>query len=250
MNGPSTDGFFTVGVSPDRYRLPHRPISLPVIFLIRVVIQKAIARLREDGFDVCGASEDKLTAALRGVIENDFRRTGCISGFNIRTFETVYRQAQVSDYTGKKLGKSPDLCFRLSPDDSEEYFGISEHDALFVECKPVDNTHPAGSKYCDDGLIRFVTGDYAWAMPQAMMIAYARHGRTMRAHLVPAMREPKRMKSLASSQLPERLSIKDEQDAEGIEPIHSSLHSRAFEWPHGKGKATDITIYHLWFDCN
>ena len=33
------------------------------------------------------------------------------------------------------------------------------------------------------------------------------------------------------------------------EPIHISKHRRAFFWPDKKGKATDITIYHLWHDC-
>jgi hypothetical protein len=33
------------------------------------------------------------------------------------------------------------------------------------------------------------------------------------------------------------------------EAVHISRHQRPFTWLHGKGPATDITIYHLWHDC-
>ena len=250
MSGASPAGFFTLGVPPDRYRLPHRFIAIPVILLIRRVLHRALLKLREDGFNICDASEDQLTAALRAVVENDFRRTGCIAGFNTKTYESVSRQAQVANYNGTKIGKMPDLCFRLQPDEEEDYTGLSEYDALFVECKPVDKAHAAGSKYCDDGLIRFIEGDYAWAMQDAMMIAYARHGRTVAGHLLPAMKAVKRMTSLATEQLPQPLASLDSQVLEGAEPIHVSLHRRGFDWPGDKGKATNITVYHLWFDCN
>lgn len=243
-------GFFTLGVPPDRYRLPHRPIDIPVILLVRHVIHRALSHLKNEGFNVCGASEDQLTAALRAVVENNFRQTGCIPGFNRRFFEAVSRQAQVANYNGTKLSKAPDLCFRLKRDDVEAYEGLSEFDALFVECKPVDEVHPAGSRYCDDGLIRFVQGDYAWAMQDAMMLAYVRHGRNMADHLIPAMRNEKRMASLAIVQLPQQLALGSKVDSEGGEPIHTSLHNREFDWPDEKGKATNITVYHLWFDCN
>jgi hypothetical protein len=35
------------------------------------------------------------------------------------------------------------------------------------------------------GLIRFVRGDYAWAMQEVMMLAFARNGRMIAKHLIP-----------------------------------------------------------------
>lgn len=250
MSGEETTGFFTLGVSGDRYHLPHPVLGLPVILLIRRVLYRAIELLREEQFSLAEAKEDEVTAALLAVIENNLRQTGSIPGFNRRMYEPVVRQAEVANYNGRKLGKSPDLCFRLRRDDSEPRIVLSEYDALFIECKPVDRTHPVGRKYCDDGLNRFVDGDYAWAMQEGMMVGYARDGKTIADHLIPAMSEPPRMKSLAIAQVPQPCSASDSSVGPSAEVIHISKHRRSFSWPHGKGPATNITIYHLWHDCS
>lgn len=196
------------------------------------------------------AKEDELTAALRSVIENDLRQSGSVNGFNRRNYESVIRQGEVANFDGTCRAKTPDLCFKLRYDDLEPPKMLSEFDALFVECKPVDATHPAGSKYCDDGLIRFVNGDYAWAMQEGMMLAYSRHGRTISDHLILAMNDDKRMKSLATSQHPQKCDVHGGAARDSAEALHISKHSRSFSWPDGKGVATEITVYHLWHDCN
>lgn len=243
------DGFFT-GVAPERYQLPHRRLGLPVILLIRRVLCRAFELLRERDFQLATAKEDDVTAVLRSVIENDLRQTGEVRGFSRSTYDAVIRQGEVSNYDGTRRAKTPDLCFKLRYDDVEQYSGLSEFDALFVECKPVDLKHPAGSKYCDDGLIRFVNGDYAWAMQEGMMLAYVRDGRTIAGHLVPAMSEPSRMDSLATTQLPIPSQAVQAAPDSRAESVHTSQHRRSFSWPDNKGPATDITVYHLWHDCN
>ena len=123
---------------------------------------------------------------------------------------------------------------------------LSEFDGLFIEAKPMDATHPAGSKYCDDGLIRFVRGDYAWAMQEAMMLAYTRDGRTISEHLIPAMDQADRMTSLATIDLPQASPVAGASACPEAEAVHISHHRRSFKWPNNKGSATDITVYHLW----
>jgi len=164
MSESTAAGFFTLGVSPEQYRLPHPRLGLPVILLIVRVLCRAFEILREEKFNLARAKEDQVTAALRAVIENNLRQSGSVPGFNRHTYERVGRQEQVANYDLSRLSKSPDLLFKLRHDDCELRLVLSEFDALFVECKPVDSTHAAGSKYCDDGLIRFVRGDYAWAV--------------------------------------------------------------------------------------
>ena len=127
---------------------------------------------------------------------------------------------------------------------------VPEFEALFVECKPVDASHPAGAKYCDDGLIRFVRGDYAWGMQEGMMLAYARNGRTIAGHLTPAMHEAPRVTSLATEQFPEPCNLAAAAACAGAEAVHKSRHRRGFPWRDSKGPATDITIYHLWHECD
>lgn len=248
MSDTRTSGFFTLGVPPERYHLPHPRLGLPVILLIRRVLIRALELLREQQFRLADATEDEVTTALRSIIENDLREAGSIAGFNKRTYEPVVRQGQWANYNGAVLTKTPDMCFKLRHDESEVRPVIPEFDALFVECKPVDAKHPAGSKYCDDGLIRFVRGDYAWAMQEGMMLAFARNRRTIANHLIPAMAESARMKSLHTLELP--ISATSTTAATGTaEAVHISRHRRPFPWLDGKGRATDITIYHLWHDC-
>lgn len=223
MSSGGTSGFFTLGVRPDWY-LPHPRLGLPVILLIRRVLLRAFELLREQSVDLAAATEDQVTAALRSTIENNLRQTGEVSGFNKRTFEFVVRQGQWHNFDGTAITKTPDLFFKLRDDDSQRARVLSEHDGLFVEAKPMDSAHPAGSKYCDDGLIRFVRGDYAWAMQEAMMLAYARDGRTISGHLIPSMNEAKRMASLATIHLPKPCPVAAASACPESEAVHISHH--------------------------
>lgn len=242
-------GFFTGGVPPERYDLPHPRLGFPVILLIQTVLCRAFEILREQGRGLADADEDRVTADLRAVIENNLLHTGAIPGFNRRYYESVTRQAQFENYNGEKLAKAPDLCFKLRHDEIEPRRVLAAHDALFVECKPVDARHAAGGKYCDDGVIRFVIGDYGWAMQQGMMLAYVRDGRTVAGHLLPAMRTANRMTSLATTQLPVPCESENPGEKNQAGSIYASKHRRLFDWRDGKGAATEITIYHLWHNC-
>ena len=250
MSSADTAGFFTLGVPPERYHLPHPSLGLPVILLIRRVLLRAFELLREENYNLAAATEDQVTAALRSTIESNLRQSGDVRGFNKRTFEFTVRQGQWQNYDGTIFTKTPDLFFKLRDDETQRAGVLSEFDGLFVEAKPVDSTHPVGSKYCDDGLIRFVRGDYAWAMQEAMMLAYARDRRTIAGHLIPEMAKADRMKSLGTVQLPGACRATAAAACSEAEAVHISQHRRNFPWPHGKGPATDITVYHLWHRCS
>ena len=249
MSAADTAGFFTLGVPPERYHLPHPRLGLPVILVVRRVLLRAFGLLREQNFNLAAATEDQVTAALRSTIENNLRQSGEVAGFDKRKFETVIRQGQWANYDGTRLTKTPDLFFKLRDDDSEPRPVLSEFDGLFIEAKPVDSTHPACSKYCDDGLIRFVRGDYAWAMQEAMMLAYARDGRTIAEHLIPVMTESTRKRSLGTVQPPKPCPAHTAAACPQAEAVHASQHRRGFSWLDGKGPASEITVYHLWYQC-
>ena len=78
------------------------------------------------------------------------------------------------------------------------------------------------------------------------MLGYARDGRTIAKHLIPAMREAARQDRLRTVELPRPIGHSGEA---GAEALHVSRHRRAFSWVDGKGPATDILIYHSWHDC-
>lgn len=251
MNNARIDSLFALGVPPGNYRLPHPRLGLPVVLLVRLVVLRAFELLREHGHPLPAMKEDEITAALRSVIENDLRQTGAVvRGFDRRTFETVARQAQVANHDLTKHAKAPDLCFRLSDHEREPRPVVSEHDALFVECKPVGRAHPVGSKYCNAGICRFVDGDYAWAMEEALMLGYVRHDFTIAKNLIPAMRKPGRLERLKTSELPRPVEAPDPATGGRAEPLHVSRHLREFSWIDGSGAATDIFIYHSWHDCD
>jgi hypothetical protein len=249
MSERGAKGLFALGVPPEHYHLPHDKFDISVILLVRKVLLRAFEIISERGFLLATRKEDEITGALRAVIENDLRQSGSVSGFNRRTFETAVRQGQVANYDLTKLAKTPDLCFKLRNDEGEPCLALSEHDALFAECKLVDETHAAGAKYCDDGLCRFVDGDYAWAMEEALMVGYVRHDRTIEKHLIPAMQEPVRYTRLKVIELPRAVDVPAACATSECEALHASKHRRGFPWPDGKGNATDIVIYHSWHSC-
>lgn len=242
-------GFFTLGVEPTTYKLPHKKLGRPVILVVRRVVIAALEELRVAGFPLATAKEDEVTQALKSVIENKFRKNGTIPGFSRRTYEPVVRQGQVANFDGRLIAKTPDLFFKLRNDDSFDT-AIAEHDGLFVECKPVDKSHSVGARYCDDGLIRFVVGDYGWAMQEGMMLAYVRDGRTISKHLLPAMLLATRSTSLNVTSQPSAWKVRELPAPVGAEPIHVSTHRRTFNWPGGHGSACPITIYHSWHFCD
>jgi hypothetical protein len=226
MSTSAKAGFFTRGVPAERYHLPHPRLDLPVLLLIRRVVLRAFELLRAQRFNLAAAKEDQITAALRSTIENDLRQSGEVSGFNRRTFDLVTRQGQCANYDNKTLTKAPDLFFKLRDYETEPRLVLSEHDGLFIEAKPVDATHAVGSRYCDDGIIRFVRGDYAWAMQEAMMLAYVRNGRTIEWSLLPAMSEAPRMSSLQTQQLPTRITMAVAGSTPAAEAVFMSRHER------------------------
>jgi hypothetical protein len=243
------DGLFALGVPPHRYRLPHPRLGLPVILLVRRVLLSAFEILRKRSGSLAGCKEDEITTALRAIIENDLRQSGSVQGFSRRTFETVVRQGQVVNFDLTKHSKTPDLCFKLRDDGEEPRAVLSEQDALFVECKPIDKTHAAGSKYCDLGVSRFVDGDYAWAMEEGLMLGYVRHGRTIAKHLLPAMKGGGRSERLQVVEAPRVVARSGAKARVDAEALHVSRHRRGFSWVEGKGNATEILIYHSWHDC-
>ena len=145
MSTSETAGLFTSGVPAERYDLPHPRLAPQVLLLIRRVVLRAFELLREEQFNLAAAQEDQVTAALRSTIENNLRQSGEVPGFDKRTFEFVGRQGGWANYDGKSLTKAPDLFFKLRDDETKRRSVLSEHEGLFIEAKPVDATHAAGS---------------------------------------------------------------------------------------------------------
>ena len=225
-------GFFTHGIE---YTLPHPPISPRIILLLCKVIKRAWQLLEEmppSGFVLQSADEDTITQILVEIIENRLRKNGELEGFNCALFGKVTRDQKIPNVDKKHPDKMPDIFFDLRRD---QLAILSDQDGLFAECKPVDHKHPILSCYCKKGLLRFVSGDYAWAMQEALMVGYVKEHYSF-IKLASVLDDSKKSAILKTTN---HYAI-DEY------AIYRSSHKREFEWPENRGQACPISVSHLW----
>ena len=133
------------------------------------------------------------------------------------------------------LEKRPDLSIHLT--DRNPSF------PLIVECKLIDASSDKRVKlYCDDGLLRFVRGDYGWATREAFMLAYVRDGSTISSCLGPflAQNREKQPDIYLTDVLPEAVVESDIY-------LARSSHNREFRYiDQSRGSPGAIAIWHLW----
>jgi hypothetical protein len=146
----------------------------------------------------------------------------------------VARGKETISFDGSHLEKRPDLSIYLT-DRSPSF-------PLIVECKLIDvQRRKSVDLYCEDGLLRFVRGDYGWATREAFMLAYVRDNSTIFAYLRPFLHESrtKQPDLYLTDALPESISGSDMH-------VARSSHNRQFRYvgqSHGPGA---IAIWHLW----
>lgn len=222
--------------------LPHPPIALAVFLVVESAVCAAWHLLRTQpraGFDLLTADEDVITQELQEAIFNKIFDKGIVDGFDRQVFASVTREPKVRNYNYANLDKMPDLLIALVNRPSGL---INTQDGLFIECKPVDTDHSVGKHYCDKGLIRFVRGDYAWAMTSALMVAYAREGYT----IVPKLQDALAKRSSGIPTLKDPHPCRRSKVGPSSEVVHISQHARTFTYLETGQLAQAITIRHLW----
>ena len=226
--------------------LPHPKLEPEIFIILHQVLIRAFEILNGDGQPLATMDEDPITSHLARVIENHIRHTGEVSGFSAPLFERVTRQHECDTFDGSLQRERPDLFFGICPDDTYRHRIQSDQWGVFAECKPVDKAHFAGRDYCDAGLIRFIRGDYAWAMQDALMVAYARYGRAIKSEREPAISQRPHLHTLHTVA---PLAMDGCDAGEFHEALHWSEHTRTFQWTNERGAAGPITVYHSWHDC-
>jgi hypothetical protein len=222
--------------------LPHPDIPLPVLLVVESALCAAWAIVRahpREGFDLLTAKEDSITLELYEALFDIVFKSGVVEGFDANLFSTVEREPKVRNHNYDHPDKMPDVLVRLvgRPD------GIRHsQDGLFIECKPVDSDHPVRGHYCNKGLVRFVVGDYAWAMANAMMVGYTRRGYTVSAKLIPALQDwPD---NTSACMAPRHCS--HSKATSTSEAVLLTDHSRTFKYPQTEQPAPEIRVRHLW----
>lgn len=159
-----------------------------------------------------------LVEALRSV-----RSQGSIPLFSEYYFQTPVRDACETNFSGAAPSKRPDIHLRLIN-------AVDDYEGWFIECKVVDRRHPV-QLYLQQGINRYVTGEYAWAMPSALMIAYASDGFTIATNLAAA---------LPASSQPQPSGLRTTADA------GRTIHCRNFMYLGPGGAPGNIELVHLW----
>ena len=150
---------------------------------------------------------------------------------------SVARGKETVSFDGAHLEKRPDLSIFLS--------GRAPAFPLVVECKLIDAPDgKSGKLYCENGLRRFLTGEYGWSGRDGFMLAYVRDQSTIETCLVPFL-----AKSRAAT--PDPFAVRDWP----VESGHAALdlattrHNRYFRYL-ARAVPADapgpIAIWHLW----
>lgn len=181
-----------------------------------------------------GGSEAEINALLESRL-NSLWRTDTLWS---QLVSSVARGKETLSFDGTHLEKRPDLSIYLT--------GKHPSFPVVVECKLIDHGSGKGvDLYCSNDIARFVTGQYAWANSEAIMIAYIRDESSVEEHLSPFLAAG--VQSRPDPWQTDRLPT----SATGLRStISSSHHLRSFSYPAGVGSGApgNIAIWHLWLD--
>ena len=148
----------------------------------------------------------------------------------------VGRGTESISFDGSHLEKSPDLSIVLS--------GANRRFPLVAEAKILDTAaSKTAALYCENGIRRFVQGEYAWGNREAFMIGYVRDG----ASIDPTL---KAFLSKAENLDPERYLVEalPVPVGSGSSDLAYTRHGRKFVYgsqppPNSPGP---ISLWHLW----
>lgn len=197
------------------------------------------------GFALDTALEKEITRQLKDILANDLLPNGTVPGFNKTYFSYAVRDAELTSFDGSHPDKKPDIVLGLQRPDGA--WVIADQDALFVECKPVDDSHRLTTEYGGNGIRRFVQGEYAWAMRSAMMVAYVRCGFTIAKHLRENLKKNKTDTRFGKPAL--MPCVPGCVKGALSEALRATRHCRTFAWPANGKTATAISLFHSWHTC-
>lgn len=218
------------------------PSEIP--YSLMCVVQNALAfawrhllkQVNAGQFEICGTDEDIITEQLYMILcELHATEPEAVGGFDL--VETPVREGNLRNCNGKRPDCQPDLTFR--PVRGQVPAANSALTGIFVECKPIDSTHPVPSCYCAEGLVRYVRGDYAWAVDRALMVGYVRNHCRLPEGLEACARNHAREQRYHSLE-----PLSSSAPSQMGDPVYLSRHERQF--PSDCVSAQPITLHHLW----
>jgi hypothetical protein len=208
---------------------------------LRTVWSEAPKRFHCHRINFNTAEEEEISSALVLVFDNLWASDRHLLSDLERYFNPmpVYDNPHGAvDYLGRALKFRPDLTFRRAHTD----VGVSPiNSSLFIEAKLIEQGKSMGN-YCGDGLIRFVNGTYAWAMPQAMMLGYVRNtGQTLPDSLAKHFERRGKRALYQLTNGPAAFSL-----SRFSSRSHITVHDRAWKYPETDSSPGPISVLHIW----
>jgi hypothetical protein len=229
------------GTRPDQIAELTRGVQLPLA-MIDQEIMKIIAEGLERAFDevrtdapatVATGSEAEVTALLEARLNSLIGEDALLGQLVLN----VARGKESLSFNGVHIEKRPDLSIYLT--------ARNRNFPLVVEAKIID---AASGKtevlYCQNGVSRFVEGQYGWGGQEAFMLGYVRDGSTTSTKLTPFLAPPSQgAKTYFTVFGPHSLTG-------GLHDRAQSRHSRGFAYIHQQPPdhtPGPIDIWHVWF---
>lgn len=227
---------------PEGFQLPHPPIPLAVFLIVEEALRISWRRFTTRAglrIDVHTATEDEITHDFYETLFDEVFGKGVVDGFDSERFDVVVREPKIRSHDRTHLDKMPDLFVGIA---GRGDIARRSQDGLFIECKPVGAKHSAGRHYCDKGIVRFVRGEYAWAMTEAMMIGYVDPGCMVIPKLSGAL--ARRAAALGVLEMPAPCPHSTVKDF--ANQVHTTHHRRLFNYAETGKPAPPIRLRHLW----
>lgn len=219
----------------------YPPFGPRYLRAIELAVRRAWAQLLDDPVEaakLATASEvnisHQLRTALNGLRE---RRTGDVPGYTYDVFEHPQLGAEFQTQQGAI--RKPDLVFFLA---GQPRPGVADgmRDAIFVECKLLEKGKTV-AMYCNSGLKRFITGDYAAWVREGMMLAYVRDQSVLPEALVKLGQQEAYRTALAWDGSVGICGLTDQSPR-----VYLTVHQRSWPYEEGAGSPGPIEIRHLW----
>lgn len=220
-------------------KFPYPSWDEALLLAIDCAIRQAWANVIAMGQDLSQSTENQITEKLEDQLER-ILNSGSNNVFNRSKFQDVIRGGDFCNYNNKHIVKKPDLIIRpmdYTPGIDNRYHG------LFIECKILDKKDKSELKYIENGIKRFVDGEYAWAMTHAMMVAYVRaENIKMPSSLETCFNRNKNKPCIIECCSKDKFKKMREI---GGDSCYASIHGRT--WVHeDHGDPGDIRLDHLW----
>lgn len=229
----------SLGTRPDQIAELTRGVELPFAVIDQDILE-VIAGGLERAFDdiqksspttVAMGSEAEVTALLEARL-NFLIGDDPLLG---QLISNVARGKESLSFDGAHLEKRPDLAIYLT--------ARNRNFPLIAEAKIIDAT--AGKSealYCQNGVQRFIAGEYGWGGQEALMLGYIRDGSTIAGKLTPYLAPP-------SKGAETYFTLAGPSSKKGSHDRALSRHARHFVYAHQsppKHEPGPIDLWHVW----